>query len=91
MSEVSKDPADNSTNYCSQQNLMDGAVHFLFLQALNMSELSDHASNVNLLLSAQEANWLMLKDTNSSATSGSVLGLILPTAACLRKKADTPG
>lgn len=24
MSEFSKDPADNSTNYCSLQNLMDG-------------------------------------------------------------------
>ncbi|XP_047444479.1 uncharacterized protein wu:fc46h12 [Mugil cephalus] len=25
VSEFSKDPADNSTNYCSQQNLMDGS------------------------------------------------------------------
>lgn len=51
-------------------------------------ELWNHISNACLLISAQEVHWAMQRDTKSSATSGSALGLMLPSAPCCESRTD---
>lgn len=51
-------------------------------------ELWNHISNACLLLSAQEVRWATPRDTKSSATSGSALGLMLPSAPCCKRRPD---
>lgn len=54
-------------------------------------ELWNHISNACLLLSAQEVHWATPRDTKSSATSGSALGLMLPSAPCRKRRTDPAG